>query len=73
MPLVRPSDIRKKIEKALERAAEVDAKKISVEANLGNVILRGKVRSWAERTEAEHAAWAAPGVKNVKNEISISI
>jgi osmotically-inducible protein OsmY len=51
----------------------VDAKKISVEANLGNVILRGKVRSWAERTEAEHAAWAAPGVKNVKNEISISI
>jgi osmotically-inducible protein OsmY len=73
MPLVRPSDIRQKIEKALQRAAELDAKKISVEANQGNVVLRGKVRSWAERTEAEHAAWAAPGVTNVKNEISITV
>jgi osmotically-inducible protein OsmY len=71
-PLVRPSDIRNKIEKALERAAELDAKKISVEANQGNVILRGKVRSWAERSEAEHAAWAAPGVTNVENEIRIT-
>lgn len=72
MPLVRPSDIRTKIEKALERAAELDAKKISVEANQGKVILRGKVRSWAERSEAEHAAWAAPGVSDVKNEIRVA-
>jgi len=71
-PLVRPSDLRNKIEQALERAAELDAKKISVEANQGKVTLRGKVRSWAERSEAEHAAWAAPGVTNVKNEIRVT-
>lgn len=71
-PIVRPSDVRNKIEQALERAAELDAKKISVEANQGKVILRGKVRSWAERSEAEHAAWAAPGVTDVKNEMRIA-
>lgn len=71
-PIVLAGDIKSKIEKALERAAEVDAKKISVEAHDRRVILRGNVRTWVEREEAERAAWAAPGVSDVKNDIRIA-
>jgi len=70
-PRVSAGDVKNKIQKALERAAQVDAQKISVEANDGKVILRGNVRTWAEREEAERAAWAAPGVSNVQNDIRI--
>jgi osmotically-inducible protein OsmY len=70
-PRVSAGDVKNKIEKALERAAQVDARKISVEATDGKVILRGNVRTWAEREEAERAAWAAPGVSNVQNDIRI--
>lgn len=62
-PHVAPVDIRRRIEEALRRAAELDASRISVQANGGEVILRGRVRSWAERGRAEQAAWNAPGVK----------
>jgi osmotically-inducible protein OsmY len=71
-PVVMAGDVKSKIEKALERAAEVDAQKISVEAHNDRVILRGKVRTWLEREEAERAAWAAPGVSNVQNDIRIA-
>lgn len=54
------------------RSAEVDAKRITVEANGSEVILKGIVRSWAERQEAERAAWATPGVTKVDNRITIS-
>jgi len=70
-PRVSAKDVKHKIEMALERAAQVDAKKIAVEAADGKVILRGNVRTWAEREEAEQAAWAAPGVSNVQNDIRI--
>jgi len=70
-PPVSAGDVKNKIEKALERAAQVDARKISVEATDGKVILRGNVRTWAEREEAERAAWAAPGVSVVQNDIRI--
>lgn len=71
-PKVAPSEIRRKIEDAFRRSAEVDASRITVEANGSEVILRGTVRSWAERSEAERAAWAAPGVIKVDNRIAIS-
>jgi osmotically-inducible protein OsmY len=71
-PKVQPYEIRRKIEDALRRSAEVDASRITVEANGSEVILRGTVRSWAERQEAERATWAAPGVTRVDNRIVIS-
>jgi osmotically-inducible protein OsmY len=71
MPHVTPRNITTAIKRALHRAAQVDAEKISVEANAGKVILRGSVRSWAEREEAERAAWAAPGISQVRNDIRV--
>jgi osmotically-inducible protein OsmY len=72
-PKVAPYEVRRKIEDALRRSAELDASRVTVEANGSKVILRGTVRSWAERQEAERAAWAAPGVTRVDNRIAISV
>jgi osmotically-inducible protein OsmY len=71
-PRTQPNEIKRKIEEAFRRSAEIDANRITVEANDGEVILKGIVRSWAERQEAERAAWAAPGVRKVDNRITIS-
>jgi len=72
-PRVSPSQVKQKIEDALRRSAEVEANQITVEANGGEVILKGKVRSWAERKEAERAAWAAPGVAKVDDRLSVDL
>jgi osmotically-inducible protein OsmY len=71
-PTVAPHEIRRKIEDAFRRSAELDASRVTVEANGSEVVLRGTVRSWAERQEAERAAWAAPGVTEVDNRITIT-
>jgi osmotically-inducible protein OsmY len=71
-PRVAPTEVRRKIEEALRRAAELDASRITVETTGNEVILRGTVRSWAERQEAERAAWSAPGVAKVDNRIIVS-
>ncbi|HEY2446523.1 MAG TPA: BON domain-containing protein [Rhizomicrobium sp.] len=71
-PQVIPTEVKRKIEEALKRNAEIDANRISVEARGGEVVLKGTVRSWIEREEAEHAAWAAPGVVKVEDRITIS-
>jgi VCBS repeat-containing protein len=70
---VRPSiaDVKEQIKKAFERSATLDAAKIEVDSHNGQVTLKGKVRSMAERTDAESAAWAAPGVTSVRNELRI--
>jgi len=71
-PRVSAGDVQSKIEAALKRSAEVDARRIHVGATDGMVVLTGNVRSWAERVEAERAAWAAPGVKHVEDRLSVT-
>jgi osmotically-inducible protein OsmY len=71
-PLVTGVDMGDKIEAALKRAAAIDARRIHVTANDGTVILSGSVHSWAERREAERAAWAAPGVMHVDDRLTVS-
>ena len=68
---VSATDVKKKIENALKRSAEVDASRITVTTDGGTVTLSGRVRSWAEKEQAEKAAWRAPGVFEVKNEIQV--
>ena len=71
-PRVQPSELNKKIQEAFRRSAEVDANRIIVEADGGEIILKGTVRSWIERKEAERVAWAAPGVTKVDDRIIVS-
>jgi osmotically-inducible protein OsmY len=71
-PIVLSSEVKVKIDNALRRAAKVDAEHIKVSVVGDKVILRGKVSSWAEREEAERAAWSAPGVSTVEDEVRIA-
>lgn len=71
-PRAEPGEIKRRIQDAFRRSAEIDANRIVVEANGSEVILKGSVRSWAEREEAERAAWAAPGVTKVIDQIVVS-
>jgi len=70
-PKVHAADIQQKIENALKRHAEVEAKQIQVMVADDKVTLRGKVDNWDERDAVEHAAWSAPGVKFVVDHLTI--
>jgi len=71
-PKVEPTDIQRRIQEAFKRNAEVDANRITVETHGSEVILKGTVRSWIEREEAERVAWSAPGISFVDDRIVVS-
>lgn len=71
-PAVQPTDIQRRIQEAFKRSAEVDADRVTVETKGSEVILKGTVRSWIEREEAERVAWSAPGVTHVEDRIVVS-
>lgn len=70
-PKVSPEEVKDKIKEALRRRAEFDAGRIVVEVVGATVKLEGAVRSWAERSDAEHAAWSALGTANVENHLGV--
>ena len=71
-PQAKPAEIKDKIRRAFERSATVDSGNIAIDVNGSIVTLRGPVRSWAEREDAETAAWAAPGVSQVRDELRVA-
>jgi osmotically-inducible protein OsmY len=71
-PGLRPDDVKRRIEEAFVRSAELDARKVSVDVNDGEITLRGAVTSLREKEEAQRTAWSAPGVRQVTNEIVVS-
>jgi osmotically-inducible protein OsmY len=70
---VTPTDLKNRIEAALKRNAELEARKIKVETKGGTVVLDGFVHSWAERDEAERAVWSAPGVMAVEDHLAVTV
>jgi osmotically-inducible protein OsmY len=72
-PSIFPSELKKKIEDALIRNAQLDAKNISVEVQGSKAILRGTVRAWIDKEEAERVAWSAPGITSVDNRITLEV
>lgn len=72
-PHIKSREVKSEIKAALHRYAELESRNIEVDALDSTVTLRGSVRSWAERKEAENAAWMAPGVTQVKNEIVVTV
>ena len=71
-PRVQPGELKRQIEEALVRSVKTDAERITVQVQGSKVILKGTVRSWTERDEAERAAWQAPGITDVSNQIAIA-
>jgi len=71
-PTVKWTDVRNQIEEAFRRNADLDARRIGVNTHNGTVTLNGSVSSWTERDEAVMAAWGAPGVTSVNDQLAVS-
>ncbi len=70
-PQVKWSDVTTNIEEAFRRNADFDARRITVVTHEGTVTLKGNVSSWTERGDAVSAAWAAPGVSAVNDQLTV--
>jgi osmotically-inducible protein OsmY len=70
-PTVKSVDVKKRILSAFHRSATIDADSIEIEVSGNKIILDGTVRSFAEKRDAENAAWLAPGVTKVENKLQI--
>jgi osmotically-inducible protein OsmY len=70
-PKITPYELQQKITASFQRSANIDAGKVTVDVTGSKVTLRGKVRSFAEREDAENAVWAAPGIVLVENKLLI--
>jgi osmotically-inducible protein OsmY len=70
-PKASAAQVKARIEDALRRSAEVDARRITVDTHGSTVELYGTVRSWSEKDQAERAAWSAPGVTKVENHVIV--
>ncbi|HET7898571.1 MAG TPA: BON domain-containing protein [Flavisolibacter sp.] len=71
-PKVFAGDIKSQIKAAFQRTATIDADKIQVDIDGSKVTLRGEVRSFAEKEDAENAVWAAPGVISVTSYLELA-
>ena len=71
-PSIEPWEVKSKIDEALRRTADEDARRINVEVVGRQVTLRGTVSSIAERGDVERAAWSAPGVTTVVDDLVIA-
>lgn len=72
-PPVRTEDVTREIHRSFKRHADLDADRVQVDVEGDTVTLRGEVHSWHELEDAETAAWSAPGVRDVRNELTVSM
>ncbi len=72
-PTATPFEVKAQIQNAFRRSAELEARKINVDVHGDKVILSGNVHSWAERDRAERAAWSAPGVSAVEDDLTVVV
>jgi osmotically-inducible protein OsmY len=72
-PHASSADVKQKIQSAFARRAQLDANRIMIDCVDGKVTLRGTVETWDERFQAEQAAWAAPGVTRVQDDLVVSV